>query len=239
MLLTRREALRVTAASAATLALAPLSFAQDKKEEKAKGYSLPKLPYEYDALEPSIDAETMKIHHGKHHQAYVNNANKLLEQQFSRLKFSEGGSRTIAEELAHLAERGAPGKFFLASRGIIGAGLRESFNRAGLGGLDALIGEAFAELPADLGKINLNKFKAGGLTARHEHVGAEFCTVLKGAYRDELGVFAAGDFAAAYGEFNHQPVVHGEETCICLFATEGRLKAQGLLGRLAFAFADV
>jgi putative transcriptional regulator len=76
-------------------------------------------------------------------------------------------------------------------------------------------------------------------TARHEHTGAEFCTVLQGAYRDEVGRFATGDFAAAYGEFNHQPVVDGEETCVCLFATEGRLKPQGLLGRIAFGFADV
>jgi len=76
-------------------------------------------------------------------------------------------------------------------------------------------------------------------TARHEHTGAEFCTVLKGAYRDEIGRFAAGDFAAAYGEFKHQPVVEGDEACVCLFATEGRLKPQGLLGRIAFGFADV
>ncbi len=76
-------------------------------------------------------------------------------------------------------------------------------------------------------------------TARHQHTGAEFCTVLKGAYRDEVGRFAAGDFAAAYGEFNHQPVVDGDEACVCLFATEGRLKPQGLLGRIAFGFADV
>jgi putative transcriptional regulator len=54
-----------------------------------------------------------------------------------------------------------------------------------------------------------------------------------------LGLFAAGDFAAVYGELNHQPVVEGDETCVCLFATEGRLKPQGLLGRLAFAYADV
>ena len=40
-------------------------------------------------------------------------------------------------------------------------------------------------------RVYLLSVKAGGLTARHEHVGAEFCTVLKGAYRDELGVFAA------------------------------------------------
>ena len=42
-------------------------------------FSLPPLPYNYDALEPEIDTETMKIHHGKHHQAYIDNLNKLLE----------------------------------------------------------------------------------------------------------------------------------------------------------------
>jgi Fe-Mn family superoxide dismutase len=41
--------------------------------------SLPDLPYDYAALEPTIDARTMEIHHGKHHQAYVDNANKALE----------------------------------------------------------------------------------------------------------------------------------------------------------------
>lgn len=76
-------------------------------------------------------------------------------------------------------------------------------------------------------------------TARHEHTGAEFCTVLNGAYRDEVGRFDTGDFAAAYGDFNHQPVVDGDEACVCLFATEGRLKPQGLIGRIAFGFADV
>jgi len=40
---------------------------------------LPDLPYSYDALEPSIDAKTMEIHHGKHHQGYVNNLNAALE----------------------------------------------------------------------------------------------------------------------------------------------------------------
>jgi Fe-Mn family superoxide dismutase len=42
-------------------------------------FELPSLPYAHDALEPWIDARTMEIHHGKHHQAYVTNLNKALE----------------------------------------------------------------------------------------------------------------------------------------------------------------
>jgi Fe-Mn family superoxide dismutase len=42
-------------------------------------YEVPPLPYDYDALEPHIDEETMHLHHDKHHQAYVTNANDALE----------------------------------------------------------------------------------------------------------------------------------------------------------------
>ncbi|SFN91168.1 MULTISPECIES: superoxide dismutase [Proteiniclasticum] len=43
-------------------------------------HELPKLPYEYSALEPYVDAQTMEIHYSKHHQAYVNNLNAALEK---------------------------------------------------------------------------------------------------------------------------------------------------------------
>ena len=43
-------------------------------------HTLPSLPYAFDALEPHIDAQTMQIHHGKHHQAYVNNLNAALDK---------------------------------------------------------------------------------------------------------------------------------------------------------------
>jgi putative transcriptional regulator len=88
-------------------------------------------------------------------------------------------------------------------------------------------------------RVYLLSVAPGMPTARHEHSGAEYCTVLKGAYRDELGLFSAGDFAATDTDVNHQPIVQGVEDCVCLFATEGRLKPQGFLGRLAFAYADV
>lgn len=42
-------------------------------------FTLPDLPYDYNALEPFIDEATMKIHHDKHHQAYIDNLNKVLE----------------------------------------------------------------------------------------------------------------------------------------------------------------
>ena len=43
-------------------------------------FTLPDLPYDFNALEPHIDARTMEIHHGKHHQAYIDNLNKALEK---------------------------------------------------------------------------------------------------------------------------------------------------------------
>src|SRR5437870_10524929 len=51
---------------------------QIDKEDASMAYELPPLPYAPDALEPHIDKQTMEIHHGKHHNAYVTNLNKAI-----------------------------------------------------------------------------------------------------------------------------------------------------------------
>src|SRR5690349_7472171 len=58
-------------------------------------FELPPLPYDFNALEPTIDARTMEIHQDKHHQAYVDNANKALEG-------NEWASRPIEAILANV-----------------------------------------------------------------------------------------------------------------------------------------
>ncbi len=61
------------------LALGSILARLDPKKAEATIYTLPKLPYAYNALEPYLDAETMKIHYSKHHQAYVDALNATLK----------------------------------------------------------------------------------------------------------------------------------------------------------------
>lgn len=64
-------------------------------------HTLPALPYAFDALEPHIDAQTMQIHHGKHHQAYVDNLNKALAG-------TDGENKTLEELMANMSKYPMP-----------------------------------------------------------------------------------------------------------------------------------
>src|SRR5881409_4445194 len=65
--------------------------------ERVNKHTLPPLPYDYGALEPHIDTQTMQIHHDKHHQAYVNNLNAALD------KHPELYGKTLEEVLRGIA----------------------------------------------------------------------------------------------------------------------------------------
>ncbi len=84
--MTRREAIKVIGGGAALVGMGALSAsrAADTVPAAAGGsvtqpFTLPKLGYGFDALEPHFDARTMEIHYTKHHAAYIKNANKALE----------------------------------------------------------------------------------------------------------------------------------------------------------------
>ena len=73
--------------------LAGLGFRQARSLQT---FSLPDLPYDYGALEPAISGEIMKIHHQKHHQTYITNYNKALEQ------LDEAMAKGDASKVVHL-----------------------------------------------------------------------------------------------------------------------------------------
>jgi Fe-Mn family superoxide dismutase len=82
--LKRRNFIFSAGAISLLASLEPLSNSLAKFNNKTRRvamgkFELPKLPYDYDALEPSIDKMTMEIHHTKHHNAYVTNLNKAIE----------------------------------------------------------------------------------------------------------------------------------------------------------------
>jgi Fe-Mn family superoxide dismutase len=100
MNVTRREALTTLGVSALALTASGrdlVAGAAGQSPAASGPYSLAPLPYAFDALEPHIDAQTMQIHHGKHHQAYVNNLNAALANA------GEAGKAPIDDLLKNLA----------------------------------------------------------------------------------------------------------------------------------------
>jgi Fe-Mn family superoxide dismutase len=106
----RRDALKTLGLTAiAAAAVNPLMAADERKSPAAKDsevgfkdgkYVLPPLPYDYAALEPAIDAQTMKLHHDIHHAAYVKGANVALEA-LAALAAGSGDASLIAPWNGH------------------------------------------------------------------------------------------------------------------------------------------
>ncbi len=124
------------------------------KKENIMTYTLPELGYAYDALEPHFDAQTMEIHHSKHHQAYINNANAVLEN---------------SPELAKLADQNCPGSFlknhlssvpadkFTALRNNIGGHVNHSLFWKSLKKGTTLQGALKAAIERDFGSVEAFK----------------------------------------------------------------------------------
>jgi Fe-Mn family superoxide dismutase len=155
-MITRRQWLVRAGSGAATLALTTLAQA----EEKAAGFTLPKLHYGYDALEPSIDERTMQIHHDLHHKAYVDNLNKALAGHDDLLKMP------IGQLLRHLDK--VPEKIRAAVRNNGGGHANHMFfweimgPKAG-GQPSGMLAEAIDSSFGDFAKFK-EAFKQAGLT---------------------------------------------------------------------------
>jgi superoxide dismutase, Fe-Mn family len=128
-------------------------------------HQLPSLPYDFAALEPHIDTQTMQIHHGKHHQAYINNLNAAIE------KHPELGSKSVEDLISNLSA--VPEDIRTAVRNNGGGHLNHSLfwkwmtpaaGGAPTGALADAISSAFGDVDAfkeAFGKAGVARFGSG------------------------------------------------------------------------------
>jgi len=160
-MMTRRQAIKTGALASAALAALPSAIAQTSSQVPITGgpFTLPPLPYAYDALEPYIDARTMEIHHDKHHAAYVANLNKAVAE------FPDAAKMSVEDMLKNL--NAVPEKIRTAVRNNGGGHFNHSLFWQMLktdggeptGDLAKAIDSAFGNVPAF--KENFSKAAAG------------------------------------------------------------------------------
>lgn len=95
-------------------------------------------------------------------------------------------------------------------------------------------GVAVADLPASKtakSRLMLLRVAAGRRVPEHSHGGQELTLILRGAYKDRFGVFAAGDIADHDEDVEHQPIAEPGEDCICLVAVDAKLNFRSRLVR--------
>jgi len=149
--ISRRGAIK-TVGTAALLAMAGGASAKDKPPATAAGlalegafkdglYTLPKLPYDYDALEPAYESRTLKLHHTRHHAAYVAGLNGALEKLQAARKSGDFASITaLSRAVAFHASGHVLHTLFWNSMKPAGARMSDDLARAledGFGSADA------------------------------------------------------------------------------------------------------
>lgn len=143
-------------------------------------YSLPSLPYAYDALEPHFDKQTMEIHHTKHHQTYVNNANAALEG-------TEFADLPVNELIAQLDQVPADKKTVL--RNNAGGHSNHSFFWEGLKTGTTLSGDLKTAIEKDFGSVDA--FKAEFEKAAATRFGSGWAWLVKKG--DKLAVVSTAN----------------------------------------------
>jgi putative transcriptional regulator len=86
--------------------------------------------------------------------------------------------------------------------------------------------------PGVKGDLRLLKIAAGKRMPEHGHGGSELTLVLEGAYRDQSGEYRCGDIQDVDGDDEHQPVADSQAGCVCIIASEQRVRYKGLVNRL-------
>lgn len=121
-------------------------------------YSLPLLPYAYDSLEPYIDAETMHLHHDKHHQTYVNNSNAAVETLSTELQ------KLSAEELLKNLDK-VPAEKLTAIKNNVGGHVNHTFFWELLKVGTELKGDLKTAIEKDFGSVDAFKEKFAAAAA--------------------------------------------------------------------------
>lgn len=88
------------------------------------------------------------------------------------------------------------------------------------------------DIDSDNGSVRLLSIAPGTTIPHHTHKGGELTLILRGSYMDEIGRFQRGDIADLDTSIHHQPVADTGEECICLIATDERLRFSGVFSRM-------
>lgn len=123
-------------------------------------------------------------------------------------------------------------------RAVLPGGLDAVSWKRAAPGLSQHVIEAQGHRP---GSLRLFRIAPGVTIPMHTHSdeGSELTLILRGAYRDEIGEFRAGDLADLGDNHTHSPKAIGDEDCICLIATAGPLSFKTIIGRLAQPFVGL